>query len=169
MIWLLTTLTQLIFIFCVCFAIVTDFRKLTIPNWISLVLVGTFAFYGAANWTSINILQHLAVAGAVFILGIAFFAMNWFGGGDVKFLTAVALWTGMEHAPKMVLLMCLLGGAFAIGLIVLQKVLNHRPAFGMNIPILQNLVAFAEKGVCPYGVPIGFAALLTAPNMFQMI
>ena len=169
MIWLLTSLAQLIFIFCVCFAIVSDFRKLTIPNWISLTLVGTFVIYAVANWPSVNILQHLAIAGILFVLGIVFFAMNWLGGGDVKFLTAVALWAGIEHGPKMLLLLCLLGGVFAIGLIALRKLLKYWPAFGANIPIIRNVVSFAKKGVCPYGVPIGISALLTAPNMFQLL
>ncbi len=166
MIWLATALAQLTFIFCICFAIVSDFRKLTIPNWISLAMVAAFALYAAANWSSLHIVQHLAIAGAIFILGLTFFAMNWLGGGDVKFLTAVTLWTGLEHGPMTLFLMCLIGGAFALGLMALRKVLEYRPALGGNIPIVRNIVSFAEDGVVPYGIPIGIAALLAAPGMF---
>jgi Flp pilus assembly protein protease CpaA len=63
-------------------------------------------------------------------------------------------------------LMCLIGGAFALGLMALRKVLEYRPALGGNIPIVRNIVSFAEDGVVPYGIPIGIAALLAAPGMF---
>ncbi len=161
---ILLALVQLFFLFCVIFAIISDYRSLTIPNWISIALIAGFAVYAALTWDKIQILDHVAIAGGVFVTGFIFFLLNWFGGGDVKLLTAVSLWAGPQQGMNFVILMCLLGGVLSIGLLWIRRTLRYRPNFGANLPFIQKVAELAEQGICPYGIAIGIAAILTIPT-----
>jgi prepilin peptidase CpaA len=153
---------QAVFIFCVAYAVVSDFRQLLIPNWIPVSLVAAFALYAALKLDSLTILHHLGIAGVVFLLMVGFFAAGWIAGGDVKLLTAVMLWMGPGQAAPFALLMAVFGSLLALALIGLKKygflVRHYLPANGF----LDHLHAIAGSGQCPYGVAIGAAALLSA-------
>jgi Flp pilus assembly protein protease CpaA len=36
---------QILFVFCMCYAVVSDFRELLIPNWIIVTLVAAFPLF----------------------------------------------------------------------------------------------------------------------------
>jgi Flp pilus assembly protein protease CpaA len=50
----------------------------------------------------------------VFLVGLALFARQLIGGGDVKLLAAVSLWAGPEHFVLFLLLTTLMGGALGL-------------------------------------------------------
>jgi prepilin peptidase CpaA len=162
---LLAAALQLTFVFCICYAIVTDFAKLLIPNWISLVLVGTFAVFAALHVRLADLPGHLFVTLVIFGVSLAFFVAGWMGGGDVKFLTALALWMGPENVAPFVVMMALLGSVLAIGLLLMGR-LDLGPRM-QKIWIVSRLAQLAQERQCPYGVAIGAAGLLVSPGIFQ--
>jgi prepilin peptidase CpaA len=153
-------LFQATYVFCLCYAIISDFTKLLIPNWIPALLVTAFALFALIYLTSNGVLGHLFLAGVVFCLGFAFFAAGWIGGGDVKLLTAITLWMGSEAAFGFVLVMAMLGSALALGLLAIKKYSNVFRYWAPRNWLVGRLVDLAESGRCPYGVAIGVAGLV---------
>lgn len=131
-----------------------DAWRLRISNWLSIALVALFgvAAYlspGPVDWT-----DHLLAALLMFAIGAVFFARGWFGGGDVKLLTAVALWCGLGDLPLMLLFTVLAGGLLTIGLFMLRGALP-RPEKGTTRHHLLR-----RRGPIPYGIAISIGALL---------
>jgi prepilin peptidase CpaA len=155
----------LAYVFCLCFAIVSDFRTLIIPNWVPVALVSLFAPFAAMQLDWRGALAHVAVSAVVFAIALVFFLARWMGGGDVKLVTAVALWMGPEHSGQFTVIMALLGAILAVSLLLLRQYawFLHHP-WGQQ-PIVQRLGELAHAGECPYGVAIGVAALIAVPTM----
>ncbi|MEM9027784.1 MAG: prepilin peptidase [Pseudomonadota bacterium] len=161
-------LIELAFIFCVCFAVVSDARSLRIANWISLALVGLFAVYALMRFDLWAIPNHMMVAAVVLVVGFVLFVLRWIGAGDVKFMSALGLWMGPEHIPQFALLTGLGGAVLAIGLLILRQSEQLKIVLPAAAPF-KRAIELAEKGVCPYGIAIGFAALMTIPAFFIAI
>jgi prepilin peptidase CpaA len=154
----------LIFVVCIIFAIISDFSALRIPNSVSIVLVAAFAAYAFLGGTG-PIWPHLVIAGAVFALLFASFALGWLGAGDVKFLSALTLWAGPAHGTYFFLLFAIFSGLFAMMLLGLRSALLYFPILA-ELPVLGKMSRWARNGLCPYGIPIGIAALCVAPSIF---
>jgi len=162
---LLLAAITLVYVFCLCFAIVSDFRTLIIPNWVPVTLVALFAVFAAIHLDWRGALAHLTVAALVFVIALFFFLARWMGGGDVKLLTAVALWMGPERGAQFTVIMALLGAILAAGLLLLRQydwMLQH--PLGQQA-VIRRLGELAKAGECPYGVAIGIAALITIPTL----
>ncbi len=162
----LLTIFALIFVCSVLYAMISDFSRLRIPNLVSIVLVAAFtafAFLGGAG----NVWPHLILAGAVLATLFAFYAMGWLGAGDVKLLSALMLWAGPAQGVKFVLLFAVFGGIFAAGLLALRITLPYYPILS-EIPVMSKFSRWARNGLCPYGIPIGVAALCVAPSIFAV-
>jgi prepilin peptidase CpaA len=151
------------YVFCLCYAIVSDFRTLIIPNWVPLALVSVFVIFASVHLDRRMVLAHLAVAVVIFAIASAFFIARWMGGGDVKLLTAVALWMGPEQAGPFTLVMALLGGVLAVGLLLIKQYWALLEQSTWELPIFKRLAELARGGECPYGVAIGIAALVASP------
>src|SRR5689334_15534704 len=95
-----------------------DFRRLTIPNLLPLLLCAAWPFYiAAAPVPGGTLSAALGAAGcalAVFLGGAVLFARGWLGGGDVKLLSAATLWAGAPQALGLLVVTGLLGGALAL-------------------------------------------------------
>ena len=155
-------LFQALFVFCVCYAIVSDFTRLTIPNWIPVTLVAAFAVYAPIYITTTSIPSHLYMAGGIFALGVGFFVAGWMGGGDVKFMTAVTLWMGTQGAPTFAIIMAALGAGLAGILFTVNRYADQLEPYAQSNWLVRRLLELAQSGRCPYGVAIGIAALV--PN-----
>jgi prepilin peptidase CpaA len=156
---------QLAYVFCVAYAILSDIRYLLIPNWVSATLVITFIAYSVLLWPSLGFLSHLEVAAIALLLSLILYQFNWFGGGDVKFLTAVALWMGPMHIVAFGLLVAILGSLLALLVLNLRWLVNSSGTVWQNrFPSIVR--RWAEQGVCPYGVAIGVAGLTMGPRIF---
>lgn len=162
-------LFQAVYVFCICYAIVSDITNLTIPNWIPVTLVAAFALFAVLNFDASTTLRHLYIAGIVFCLGVGFFVAGWIGGGDVKMLTAVMLWIGARDAPAFALLMAGLGAALAGALFTVNR---HSEALEPLAPrnwVVRRSLKLAKLGRCPYGVAIGIAGLVTMGSVFRLL
>ncbi|WP_374579507.1 prepilin peptidase, partial [Phenylobacterium sp.] len=83
----------LVFPVLVIVAALRDVTSFTIPNWISLALIG--AFFPAAVLLGVGLPQiglHVAAGVAALVAGMVMFALRWIGGGDAKLFAAAGLW-----------------------------------------------------------------------------
>jgi prepilin peptidase CpaA len=71
-----------------------DFRRFTIPNWLTLGLCALWPVSLVAAPSFSGALAALGCALIVFLIGALLFARGYIGGGDVKLLAAAVLWVG---------------------------------------------------------------------------
>jgi len=136
-----------------------------IPNWTVGVLVAGFPLAGLLLPEGLPWLEHLGAAALVFAVGIGLFAFRLAGGGDIKLLTAVGLWVGWQHLLDLMVLMGILGGIVVLLLLLARRFLPL--ALSMH-PTAATLVlprVFRDGEPVPYGLAIGLAALMLAPEL----
>lgn len=98
------------------FAAFTDLRRRQIDNWLNAAIaLGAPLFWWASGlslWPGVAI--QLGVALAAFAVFAGLFALKMMGGGDVKLLTALALWIEPSWFLKLLIVMALTGGVLTI-------------------------------------------------------
>lgn len=96
-------------------ASVTDLRRREIDNGLNLAIaLGAPLFWWATGLDLAGIGWQVALAGGTFVVLLGLFAINAMGGGDVKLLTALALWVEPIWFLKLVVFMSLAGGLLTI-------------------------------------------------------
>lgn len=122
----------------------TDIRRRQITNWLNGAIALAAPLYWWASGLDLwpGVALQLGVALAVFAVGAGLFAIRAMGGGDVKLLTALALWVPPLVFMKLLIVMALVGGALTVGMGV-WHVMRRRK----------------ERLAIPYGVAIAFAGL----------
>lgn len=147
------------------FAASSDLLTMTIPNRVSLIMLGGFLLLAVT--TGMTLEQFALHAGAgllVLVIAFGFFARGWIGGGDAKLAAATALWFGFEHLLSYALYASIFGGVLTLAL------LQYRA-----IPLPSMLVgrAWAERlheprGGVPYGIALAIAAMVVYPSTAWM-
>lgn len=98
------------------YAAFSDIRRRQIDNWLNgAIVVGAPFFWWASSlslWPGVAI--QLGIAFAAFIVLAGLFALRVMGGGDVKLLTALALWIEPQSFLHLLLVMALAGGVLTI-------------------------------------------------------
>lgn len=126
------------------FAAFTDLRQRLIHNWLNagIALAAPLFWWssGLDLWPGVAL--QLGVALAAFAVFAGLFALRMMGGGDVKLLTAVALWIEPTWFLKMLIVMALAGGALTIIMAAIHIMRRQR-----------------ERLAVPYGVAIAIAGL----------
>ncbi len=153
----------LLFIFplAMAYAAASDLLTLTIPNRVSLLLLGAFvalAPLAGFNWATFG--QHLATGGIVLAVGIALFALRIFGGGDAKLLAAAALWFGWPDLVAFLVFTVFAGGALALT-VGLWSLLNVGSEIKGGL-IFRHLGSL--KPNVPYGFALAAGAILALPD-----
>lgn len=94
----------------------TDIRRRQIDNWLNAAIaLGAPLFWwasGLALWPGVALQLGLAVVTFFVLAGL--FALKAMGGGDVKLLTALALWMPALLFLKLLVIMALAGGVLTI-------------------------------------------------------
>jgi prepilin peptidase CpaA len=154
-------------------AAVSDLTSFTIPNAVPASIIGLFvvlllelALAGhAMSFTTAGL--HLLAGVAGLVIGMAFFAAGWIGGGDAKLFAAVALWLGWGVLFEYAIVLSLLGGVLTFGLIALRR--YPLPARLAAWPWVLRL-ADPKAGI-PYGVALAAAALIVLPDteLFRLV
>lgn len=94
----------------------TDMRRRQIDNWLNggIALAAPLWWWasGLTLWPGVAL--QLGVALAAFVVLAGLFAMRAMGGGDVKLLTALALWIEPTWFLKLLIVMALVGGVLTI-------------------------------------------------------
>src|SRR5262249_48728628 len=94
-----------------------DFRRFTIPNWLTLSLCALWPLFAIAELSLGGALSALGLALLVFLVGALLFSRGYVGGGDVKLLAGVILWAGPALAAGVLIVTGLIGGALALLLV----------------------------------------------------
>ena len=122
----------------------TDLRSRQIANWLTGAIALTAPLFWWANGLSLwpEVAVQVGVAVATFAVLAVLFALRAMGGGDVKLLTALALWIAPVMFLKLVVIMALLGGVLTL-------------IFGARHIMRRQ----RDKIAIPYGVAIAMAGL----------
>lgn len=142
--------------------ILYDFFTMLIPNGLNILLF--VGFIGLALMTGLSWPQfgwHILAAALTLIAGFTAFAFHLFGGGDAKAIAAGAAWFGWSQETLIfVLFTAILGGAFAIILVVVRHMnLEYFiPKRFIEATWVKSIVT--PKARMPYGVAIGAAGLI---------
>ncbi len=93
----------------------TDLRRRQIDNWLNAAIaLGAPLFWLTSGLSPVDVGYQLATAAAAFIVLAGLFAIRAMGGGDVKLLTALALWIKPLWFLKLLVVMALTGGVLTI-------------------------------------------------------
>ena len=143
------------------FAAMMDLFTMTIPNRVSLFLLGSFLVVAPLTgmaWEQFGL--HIATGFGVLLLGIVLFTLGYVGGGDAKLLAAASLWIGPHFLLQYVAMATILGGLLSL------MILSYR---GIMPPLWLTRQKWAMKlhnpkvGV-PYGLALSGAALWIFPT-----
>lgn len=152
-----STLALPLFPLLMAFAASSDLLTMRISNHLVLVLaLGFFVVALVLGMPVMDILTHVGIAAAVLVVGFAFFAFGWVGGGDVKLAAATVLWVGPAELLPYLVYAGLLGGALTLGILALRR---------WPLPATLSRVAWIarlhdSKGGIPYGVALALAGIL---------
>lgn len=128
----------------VTYAAVSDIRSRTIANWLNagIALLAPVFWWasGMALWPDIAL--QLGVAVVVFACLCGLFAVGGMGGGDVKLITALALWIEPLVFLQFLLVMVIAGALLSIIVGIIQLIRGRK-----------------ERLSVPYGVAIAVGAL----------
>ena len=126
------------------FAASTDIKRRQIDNWLnaSIALAAPVFWWtsGLSLWPDVA-LQFAVAIGAFALLSILF-ALRMMGGGDVKLLTALALWIEPNAFLQLLIIMAIAGGVLTIVMGAYHFLQNQK-----------------ERLAIPYGVAIAFGGL----------
>ncbi|MDE2435478.1 MAG: prepilin peptidase [Sphingomonadales bacterium] len=94
----------------------TDMRRRQIDNWLNAAIAVSAPLYWWAAGYSLwpDAVYQIGLALAVFAVFAVLFALRWMGGGDVKLLTALALWIAPNWFLKLLIVMALVGGVLTL-------------------------------------------------------
>lgn len=142
-----------------------DAWKFQIPNVLSAALVALFLVSAVLAPPSGPWWSYLGGGVTVFVCGLGIYAFNWLGAGDVKLLSAAALFAGFDHLPAMLAYVLLSGGALTLGLMILRRVTESLILLRSSEATiaLPKLLVTGED--IPYGVAIAIGAALYAPKL----
>lgn len=125
---------------------IEDARSREIANWknaaIALLAVPWWLANGLPVWP--DMLVQIAIASIIFGMFATAFHFGMMGGGDVKMITALALWLPFQPLASMLVIMSLAGGAITV-VMMIDKWLRRQPG----------------QPEIPYGIAIAIAALIT--------
>jgi len=125
-------------------AAATDLRARVIDNWLTFGIAALAPLFwwasGLALWPGVAL--QLGLALAVFVLLAGLFAIGQMGGGDVKLLTALALWLPWLLFVRLLIAMSLIGLALTL-VFAAAHYARRKPG----------------KPMTPYGVAISLAGL----------
>jgi prepilin peptidase CpaA len=145
-----------------------DLASFTIPNFLSLMLILSFALFAVSTHMTLDAASWHMLAGIIgLVAGFALFALGTIGGGDAKLFAAIALWLGFANLLDFTVAASIFGGALALLILGLRHV--PLPAFLMSQGWLVRL--HDEKSGIPYGVALAAGALFVLPSteMYRLV
>jgi len=127
-------------------AAITDLKSRHIANWLNLVIaLGAPLFWminGMAFWP--DMVGQLGLAAVIFTIFAGMFAIEAMGGGDVKLLTALALWMHWLTFLELLVIMSIAGGLLTLLMMISKQIRKTEGPIKV-----------------PYGVAIAFSGLWT--------
>lgn len=144
------TITTIALLAATLTAAAIDVRVRRIPNVLTaalaLVALAVHVPHGA-----IDVLTALAAFCAAFALGAMAFSAGWFGGGDVKLISACAAVVGMQHVVMLLSCIGMTGGVVVIAYVLRKRML--RTTIASTFGALSGRAPISNLSV-PYGIAI---------------
>ena len=139
-----------------------DLLTMKIPNRITMALLAGFCIAApfAIGWNPSVLAGHLGAGLIMLVVGFAFFAFGWIGGGDAKFAAVAALWLGLPQLLAFVVFASVFGGILTIALMLFRYV--PLPQAAERVVWIDRLHTLAE-GI-PYGLALAASALAVYPK-----
>jgi prepilin peptidase CpaA len=129
-----------------------DIKTFRIPNAYSIALVAIYPVYALTAPHPVEPLASIGVAALVLAVGFGAFAARAFGGGDVKLMTAAALFAGPSLILEFILVTALSGGVVAI--LMMHRQMRLGLAFALDQVGSRTLRDMLMADDIPYGVAI---------------
>lgn len=125
-------------------AAITDLKSRIISNRLNIAVAALAPLFWMATGLPLwpGMILQLVLAGVIFSVFALMFALGMMGGGDVKLLSALALWLPIQPMMTLLIVMSILGGA-----VTAITVLHHKVGRRIGRPEI------------PYGVAIALAGL----------
>jgi prepilin peptidase CpaA len=140
--WLAATLFLLLLL-----AALEDLWRLQIEDWLSGGVALGALLAVAIDGPAVGLWQNLLLFALVLGIGTLLFTRGWMGGGDVKLLTACALWFDLGQGWKMLVAVAIAGGLESL-LVMLLRLLPWPE------PLRRRIVWLQRGEALPYGVAI---------------
>lgn len=143
-----------------------DMRRFRIPNEVVVVLAATFIPASVLSFGPVDLVEHLAAATIMFGFGLAMNRLRLLGGGDVKLMTAAALWVGIGGLIPYFILVSILGGVTLLALMACRRLVRLMPVTrltGGNATAMPMILREGER--IPYALPIAAASLILLPQL----
>jgi prepilin peptidase CpaA len=144
-----------------------DIASYTIPNFLQLALIASFAAFVFATGMAPAVIGAHFLAGFLgLLLGFTLFALGYIGGGDAKLFACITLWFGFHSLLEYALMASLMGGALTILIITMRQL--PLPAMLASQRWIAKL--HEARGAIPYGVALAAGAFLILPQaeIFRM-
>ena len=129
----------------------SDARSYTISNRLNGAIAALYIPYVLSAPVPVEWMPAVLVAGTILLIGFGLFAFGHMGGGDVKLLTASALWAGPELTLAFLLLTAIAGG-------LLSAVLLMQNRYGWVL----GFASGDDAAVVPYGIAIASGGLFVS-------
>ncbi len=179
-------LTITLFLFClaVVYGAACDVQTYTIPNRVSYGLIGLFVIFAFLVWLNpheiyfpqlhkdefhlppiaFNVLYGLAVFAFFFV----FWRIGWVGGGDVKFVSAISFFMGLDDVLPFVILMSVIS---LLMVFILKSIpmINARLGNFVLPAFLTKMIEKIHRRQIPYGLPAAMAALALIPDVISRV
>lgn len=138
-----------------------DITSYTIPNFLQIALVASFAaFVLATGMAPSSIATHLLSGFVGLAIGFTLFALGLIGGGDAKLFACVTLWLGFSNLPEYALLSSILGGVLTVVLLGARRLPLPQALNGQS----WLLKLHEAEGAIPYGVALSAGAFFILPQ-----
>ena len=150
-----------------CAAALHDFAVRTVPNFYSVVLFATGFTLRLLNGGVHALEWGLGTSALIFLLTFIFWRLRWMGGGDVKLLTAAAIFVAPLAVPMLVAWTALAGGALAL-LFVVGRRLAKRPTAIRPQPFVKRVLR-CEQWRLRRGGPLPYAAAIAVGGVIATL
>jgi prepilin peptidase CpaA len=151
---------------CMLWVVITDASRYIISNRVNLLLLGLYVA-AVALLPHMPVLSAIAAAGIVLAVGLGMFTLGLMGGGDIKLLVVLSLWTGWsEMTPQFIFLTAIFGGLLVFVVLFARFIAAALWAKeGKPLPRL-----LTKKQPVPYGIAIAaaFAWLLWTGQIYGL-
>ena len=140
---------------CMLWVVVSDASRYIIPNSLNLILLGLYIL-ALIFLPMAPPLPALGAAAIILVIGLGLFSLGLMGGGDIKLLVVLSLWTGWGIATLQFIFLTAISGGLLVFVILPARVLlpsvwlKLRP--GKPLPRL-----LTKKQPVPYGIAIAIA------------
>lgn len=144
----------------VLYAALHDVAVRTVPNTAALLLLGLGIVLRLLDG---GIGASALACFAVFAVTFIFWRLGWMGGGDLKLLTASAMFVPAAQVPAMIIVTTLAGGVLSIlfltGSLVAPKPRAGKPAGFLSRVFRAELWRLRRRGPLPYATAIAAGTL----------